>query len=81
MAMPFAAMSQVEDKLCILAPRLELGKMTLYWGSFNMFGNRMVSVVESGYAQAGEDSSCKISSQIVKGKTIERPCTWSQRML
>jgi hypothetical protein len=79
-AMPLAALSQADDKLCTAAPKPELGKMTLHWDSFNMFSNRKESFVETAYAQAGEGSSCKITSQNAKGKTIERPCTWNQRM-
>jgi hypothetical protein len=45
-----------------------------------MFGNSKSSYVETGYAQAGEGSSCKITSQTANGKTKERPCTWNPRM-
>jgi hypothetical protein len=74
------ALSQAQDKLCSPTPSPELGKMTLHWDSYNMFGNRKESYVETGYAQAGEGSSCKITSQMANGKTKERPCTWNQRM-
>lgn len=79
-AIPLAALSQTEDKLCTAVPKPELSKMTLHWDSFNMFGNRKESFVETGYAQAGEGSSCKITSVDAKGKTKERLCTWNQRM-
>ncbi len=79
-AIPLAALSQTEDKLCTSAPKPELGKMTLHWDSFNTFSNRKESFVETGYVQAGEGSSCKITSVDAKGKTKERLCTWNQRM-
>jgi hypothetical protein len=80
LAIPLAALSQANDKLCSPTATPELAKMTLNWDSYNMFGNRKESYAESGYAQAGEGSSCKITSQAANGKTKERSCTWNQRM-
>lgn len=78
---PTAAISQNEDRLCSAAMKSELAKLTLSWDSYNNFGNRKESFVETGYTQSGEGSSCKITSKRVNGgKTIERPCTWNPRM-
>lgn len=79
--MPAVAIAQNEDRLCGAAMKPELAKLTLGWDSYNAFGNRKESFVETGYTQSGEGSSCKITSKRVDGgKTIERPCTWNPRM-
>lgn len=80
LTLPHAAISQSEDKLCQSGLSAEATKMTLTWDSFNMFGNRKESFVETGYTQSGEGSSCKITSKRDTGKTIERPCNWNLRM-
>ena len=80
LTLPYAAFSQSADKLCQQGLSSEATKMTLTWDSFNMFGNRKESFVETGYTQSGEGSSCKITSKRDTGKTIERSCTWNLRM-
>ena len=76
-----AATAQNEDRLCGTAIKSELPNLTMSWDSYNAFGNRKESFVETGYTQSGEGSSCKITSKRVNGgKTIERPCTWNPRM-
>lgn len=78
---PLAAVAQPEEMICGAAMKPELAKLTLSWDSYNNFGNRKESFVETGYTQSGEGSSCKITSKRVNGgKTIERPCTWNPRM-
>jgi hypothetical protein len=80
-AIPLVANSQSDDRLCSAAMKPELAKLTLSWDSYNMFGNRKASFVETAYSQAGEGSSCKITSKRGSaGSVIERPCTWNQRM-
>lgn len=81
LAIPRDAISQSEDKLCPVGLKIETGKLTLSWDSFNMFGNRKESVVETAYTQTGEGASCKITStRSDTGEVVERPCTWNQRM-
>jgi hypothetical protein len=80
-AVALVANSQNEDRLCGAAMKPELAKLTLSWDSYNAFGKRKESFVETGYTQSGEGASCKITSKRVDGgKTIERPCTWNPRM-
>jgi hypothetical protein len=79
--MPLAASSQSEGTLCSAAMKPELAKLTLTWDSYNNFGNRKESFVETAYSQSGEGSSCKVTSKRGDGgKTIERPCNWNPRM-
>ncbi len=76
-----AANSQSEERLCGTGMKPELANLTLSWDSYNNFGNRKESFVETGYTQSGEGASCKIISKRGDGgKAIERPCTWNPRM-
>lgn len=75
-----AAFAQSEDKLCTAVLKPEMGKLTVHWDSFNMFGSRKETFSETSYTQVGEGSSCKITSVRDNGKTVERPCTWNPRI-
>ena len=79
LSLPLSVLAQTDERLCQLALKPEVSKLTLHWDSFNMFGNRKETFSESGYAQIGEGSSCKIKAQRSTGSTNERPCTWNAR--
>jgi hypothetical protein len=74
------AVAQPSAPLCELGIKPAVAKMSLRWDSFNFYGNRKESVVESGYTQSGEGASCKIKSQRADGKSVDRPCTWNPRL-
>ena len=79
LALPTHVVAQGDERLCELGLKPALGKFTLHWDSFNMFGNRKETFSESGYTQVGQGSSCQIRSQRSTGSPAERPCTWNLR--
>lgn len=75
-----AVIAQTEEPLCVAGVKPALSAMTLHWNSFNMFGNRKETYMETGYKQVGDGKSCKISAVRDGGKATERPCTWNLRL-
>ena len=73
--------AQSEDKLCQLALKPEVSKMTLHREAFNMYGNYRETFSENSIKQTGEGSSCEIvSAKLPNGSKLTRPCNWNSRL-